>query len=235
MSAGLSSLPLAADFAVAFVDIADLSGEERFKVDLLELRNSELQVVAVAKLHSAAQHRWTPEPMPPPSQAKFLDYTVDAQASRLYEHIAAAAGIAVQSPQRPGLASAAKARDPELGEFGRRAGTDSLPDEAAPHPPTSARVASSPTKGGGGTSEDDRLLWSLLGSFGCAPETRCSCRWPEDDAEAARRQKEALFPRPRGACSEETIDLRADPPASGAAKTSTQGLSRARPVTDVRW
>ncbi|CAE7221927.1 unnamed protein product, partial [Symbiodinium sp. CCMP2456] len=69
-----------ADFAVAFVDIADLSGEERFKVDFLELRNSELQVVAVAKLHSAAQRRWTPEPMPPPSQAKFLDYTVDAQA-----------------------------------------------------------------------------------------------------------------------------------------------------------
>jgi len=236
VSAGLSSLPLAADFAVAFVDIADLSGEERFKVDFLELRNSELQVVAVAKLHSAAQRRWTPEPVPPPSQAKFLDYTVDAQASRLYEHIAAAAGIAVQSPQRPGLASAAKARDPELGEFGRRAGTDSLPEEGAPHPPSSARVPSSPmSPPKGGASEDERLLWSLLGAFGCAPETRCSCRWPEDDAEAARRHKEALFPRPRGACSEETIDLRSDPPASGAAKTSNPGLARARPVTDVRW
>ena len=73
----------------------------------------------MAKLHSAAQRRWTPEPVPPPSQAcgifrvcglrivehleqrqmpftcfsiespatscqaKFLDYTVDAQASCL--------------------------------------------------------------------------------------------------------------------------------------------------------
>eukprot|EP00439_Symbiodinium_sp_Y106_P086388 s383_g32.t3 len=540
VSAGLSSLPLAADFAVAFVDIADLSGEERFKVDFLELRNSELQVVAVAKLHSAAQRRWTPEPVPPPSQAKFLDYTVDAQASRLYEHIAAAAGIAVQSPQRPGLASAAKARDqlsggvfslltvcfglpsdssslsfenchcngmlsrsvslPCLvlpcaepvverllgmlgrtllwaqhqcvcearghireerqaspghagrqpwildvdrtlvepprqlqvvctGEIGRlcreaaaesaragngssewsppllRPGLDMLcnlhslqeacilmavvfvlgetqvifPENLessgsaqavlvlaiaavglpfawfymwfrlqlgmAPWPllgllelaaaevrqleaqiedllkmPISARrvrelsinylqlhgrlralsalagaapalilagvvmqsigllmfevledddrsaqasimvtglfltlisptlvafvrmawvahrVPSSPmSPPKGGASEDERLLWSLLGAFGCAPETRCSCRWPEDDAEAARRHKEALFPRPRGACSEETIDLRSDPPASGAAKTSNPGLARARPVTDVRW
>ncbi|CAJ1409285.1 unnamed protein product [Effrenium voratum] len=89
----LGSLPQS-DLATAFVDLADLSAEERFKVDFLELRDTELQVVAVAKLHSASQQRWTTERTSPPKQARFLDYTTDAQARRLYEHIAAAAGIA---------------------------------------------------------------------------------------------------------------------------------------------
>ncbi|CAK9022866.1 unnamed protein product [Durusdinium trenchii] len=215
------------DLGVCFLDLADLSAEERFKVDFLELRDAKLQAVAVAKLHSACQQRWSTEQLPlvPTKQAFFLDYTMDAQARRLYEHIAAAAGMGTATSPAFSGAGRSAPRDPELAEEKRSSGTPSRTSKEA-FRSGEMRTELEPDAQSGLLGD----LWGFLTLAGCAPERcapkRCGCQW-EDGAILPMQRPEA--PRP-GACSEEPINFQAQPPTAGhAAAASARWPKRMAP------
>eukprot|EP00913_Durusdinium_trenchii_P028094 g26340.t1 len=207
------------DLGVCFLDLADLSAEERFKVDFLELRDAKLQAVAVAKLHSACQQRWSTEQLPlvPTKQAFFLDYTMDAQARRLYEHIAAAAGMGTATSPAFSGAGRSAPRDAGLAEEKRSSGTPSRTSKEAFRSGEMRRIRDPAQTELEPDAQSGLLgdLWGFLTLAGCAPERcapkRCGCQW-EDGAILPMQRPEA--PRP-GACSEDRTWREGRPEAFG--------------------
>lgn len=230
------SLPME-DLAMAFLDLADLSSEERFKVDFLELRDAQLQVVAVAKLHSACQQRWSTEQLPlvPAKQASFLDYTGDAQARRLYEHIAAAAGIGAYSPAASAGAGRSAPRDPEAeGDQKRASGSPPRAQsrevtEAPARPilksPEQCRNPAQTQPPGPTGAQSNGILEDFLGLLtlvGCAPERcaprKCGCQFMEEaPGEAPAPRPEVFRPSPL-AFREEPINFQVQPPTAASAE-----------------
>lgn len=230
------SLPIA-DLAMAFLDLAELSAEERFKVDFLELRDARLQVVAIAKLHSACQQRWSTEQLPlvPAKQACFLDHAVDAQARRLYEHIAAAAGIGAYSPAASAGAGRSLPRDPEIDGDQKRASGSPPRAQSREVAGEAPRAVKSPeqcrnpaqqtqTPTGPSGAQSNGILEDFLGLLtlvGCAPERcaprKCGCQFMEDAAEAPLQRPEAFRPSPM-AFREEPINFQVQPPTAANAE-----------------
>ncbi|CAE8613190.1 unnamed protein product, partial [Polarella glacialis] len=76
------SAPDGDHLGVAFLDLANFSREEVFKVEQVELKN-QAGVVAVADLHTACQQRWSDSaPIQTREDAFFVEPMGDAQAER---------------------------------------------------------------------------------------------------------------------------------------------------------
>eukprot|EP00930_Biecheleria_cincta_P000016 TRINITY_DN10002_c2_g1_i1.p1 TRINITY_DN10002_c2_g1~~TRINITY_DN10002_c2_g1_i1.p1 ORF type:complete len:357 (-),score=68.83 TRINITY_DN10002_c2_g1_i1:31-1101(-) len=244
----------AGDLCVAFLDLATLSHDERFKVDFIELRNTQLQVCAVAKLHSACQQRWMLDGsvVEAPVQAHFLDSSADAQARRLKQHIAAAAGLTESSAkavQEAGCSDGVcpKAehtvpRDPEEEEEEEedahgpkhRGGGSSMGTESTDVPTEQEAAAGSEARLRPGDDSGMGGLWGLLGIFGCRPEcvaARCGCNWMEAEGDGSScLPEQATQPQHQGACREEDMDFRMPAPAVAAALS--RGRSQNKPRRD---
>lgn len=239
------------DLCVAFLDLAMLSQDERFKVDFIELRSAQLQVCAIAKLHSACQQRWTQDgssPVEPPAQAHFLESSTDDQARRLELHIASAAGLmesaaakAAEHPQTDGCdsvvcpkAEPTAPRDPEEDEscVKRNGGGSSMGTESTDVPTERSEAALEADAG-----NEARLrpaddpgqggLWGFLGLFGCRPEcvaARCGCNWMEAEGDGSSFPPEQA----QGACREEDVDFHMPAPAVAAALSRGQSQGHGR-------
>jgi len=213
------------NFCVAFIDLNTLSHDERFKVDFVQLRTPSLKVVAVAKLHSASQQRWTHgQPVYPPKQAHFLDYRTDAQAARLHEHIASAAGLVIEEPH----AVPAAARDPEVEPEPNGKGFQQkeigYADIRRQNQSAYQNLLgmSSPRRDSASTPAGSSDLWGFLADWGCAPESaaaHCGCRCDGDEVQSFPEQ--ATTPYSGAACREEPLDFKLPAPVLAAALKGT--------------
>lgn len=248
------------DVCVAFMDLAVLSQDERFKVDFIELRNTQLQVCAVAKLHSACQQRWTQDgsAVEAPSQAHFLVSFTDHQAWRLQQHICAAAGLVELSAKAERkVVKAASSRvcpkaehttprdpeeeddhDPKHHGGGSSMGTEStdLPTDQEARLTQAEAAAENEARFRPGDDTGMGGLWGFLGIFGCRPEcvaARCGCDWMEAEGDGSSCPPEqGGQPQHQGACREEDMDFRMPAPAVAAALSRDQSQSKPKKTQD---
>eukprot|EP00930_Biecheleria_cincta_P069521 TRINITY_DN57258_c0_g1_i1.p1 TRINITY_DN57258_c0_g1~~TRINITY_DN57258_c0_g1_i1.p1 ORF type:complete len:1295 (-),score=248.14 TRINITY_DN57258_c0_g1_i1:177-4061(-) len=105
--------PAGDHIGVAFLDLANFSKEDVFKVEKCELRN-QAGVVAIADLHTACQQRWSyAGPLQIRADGYFVVASDDAQAKMLHDHICQETGGDTAAADQAAAQQAAEERERE--------------------------------------------------------------------------------------------------------------------------